>query len=188
MFPLRSPGLIALALAALVFGGCQSTYHERNASLDPLPLLRSDTRIYVGMPFDASDRKEVAFQSGKKAAEALYTAFSRNTKPVFISRGPESLSEALENARRFNAKYLVYPTIKLWEDRATEWSGRRDKVDFRVDVIDLATSRNVYWKEFEATGRFMTDGGDTPADLLQQPVDQFAATLFRRTETPSALR
>jgi len=45
----------------------------------------------------------------------------------------------------------------------------------------------VFSREFEATGKFMTDGGETPKDLLDQPAEQFANSIFRRIEKPSAL-
>ena len=177
----------AVLTAAVLASGCQSTYSDRQVSNEPVPMLRSNTRVYVGMPFDATDRKDVAYQSGRQVAEAIHTAFARNTRPVFISRTPESLGEALDSARKVNADYLAYPTIQLWLDRATEWSGRRDKLKLRVDLIELETSQVVYAKEIEAAGKWMTDGGDTPADLVQQPVEHFVNTLFRRAETPSAL-
>lgn len=180
---------VALVLVITLMGGagCKSTYSDRKLSNEPVPLLRSNSRVYVGMPFDATHKKVVAQNSGKQAAEAVYTAFARNTRPVFISRTAESLGEALESARRANAEYLVYPAILRWEDRATEWSGLRDKLHLRVDLIDLQTSEIAYSKEIEATGKWMTDGGDTPADLLQQPLDHYANDLFRRVERPSAL-
>ena len=180
-------GAVLLGLSLLLTSGCKSTYSDRKVSNVPVPLLKSNTRVYVGMPFDATDRKEVAHSSGKQVAEAIYTAFARNTRPVFISRSHENMGEALESARRVNADYLVYPTIQEWKDRATEWSGVRDRLKLRVDLIDLETSEVVFAKEIEATGKFMTDGGDTPADLLQQPLDRYANDLFRRTEKPSAL-
>lgn len=182
----RTASLLACVLSLLATG-CKSTYSDKQVSTEPVPLLRSTSRIYVGMPFDATFKEEVAHNSGKQAAEAIFNAFARNTRPVFISRSPESLGEALESARRVNAEYLVYPHIFRWEDRATEWSGVRDKLQMRVDLIDLETSQVAFAKEIEATGKWMTDGGETPADLLQQPLDHYANALFRRTEKPSAL-
>ena len=175
-------------LATVGFIGCESTYTEKNLSDEPIPLLRNTSRIYVAIPFDASFKNKVAQGSGKQIAEALVTAFSRNTKAVFISKFPESLSEALESARGRNAEYLVYPNLLKWEDRATEWSGRRDRLQVRIDTIDLTDSRVVYSKMIEATGKWMTDGGDTPIDLLEQPAEGYVNSLFRRIETPSALR
>lgn len=184
----RSNRILLLSFFLGIAGtGCKSTYSDRQVSNQPVPLLRSNSRIYVGIPFDATFKKEVAHNSGKQVAEAIFNAFARNTRPVYISRSPENLGEALDSARRVNADYVVYPTITRWEDRATEWSGRRDKLQMRVDLIELETSQVVYAKEIEATGKLMTDGGDTPADLLQQPLDHYANDLFRRTEKPSAL-
>ena len=150
-------------------------------------MLTSTVRVYVAVPFDASFKDEVAQGSGKRTAEALLVAFNRYTKSAYISKFPESLSEALESARRINAQYLVYPNIIRWEDRATEWSGRRDRLELKVDLIDLATSRVVFSREISATGKWMSDGGDTPIDLLEQPSEQYVNALFRRIERPSAL-
>jgi hypothetical protein len=104
-----------------------------------------------------------------------------------MSRFPESLGEALEIARNGHMEYVLYPTIVRWEDRATEFTGRRDRLTIKADLIDLATSKVVFSREFEATGKWMTDGGETPKDLLEQPAEQYVNALFRRIEKPSAL-
>jgi hypothetical protein len=180
--------LSGLLCVACFVSGCQSTYSEKNLSDQPVPLLRNTSRIYVAIPFDASFKQKVAQHSGKQTAEALVTAFTRNTKSVSMSKYPESLSEALESARKYNAEYLIYPVLLKWEDRATEWSGRRDRLQVRIDTIDLSNSAVVFSKMVEATGKWMTEGGDSPADLLQEPADSYVNSLFRRLETPSALR
>ena len=176
--------LLALGLAA---GGCKSTYSEKSLSNEPIPMLGNSSRIYIAIPFDASFKGKVMQFSGKQTADALFSAFSRHTKSVYISKYPESLVDALESARQRNAQYLVYPTLEQWEDRATEWSGRRDQLKVKVDTIDLASSRVVYSKEISATGKWMTDGGDTPQDLLDEPMQHYVNTLFRRLETPTSL-
>jgi hypothetical protein len=63
----------------------------------------------------------------------------------------------------------------------------RDKLAVRAELIEVPTGRVVFSREFEATGKFMTDGGESPKDLLDQPAEQFANTIFRRIEKPSAL-
>ncbi|HTG45964.1 MAG TPA: DUF4823 domain-containing protein [Verrucomicrobiae bacterium] len=174
----------------LLLGGltaCQSTYSEKNITKEPPPLLRSNTRAYVAIPFDAMFKKTVAQGSGKQTAQALFVAFNRYTKSVYLGKFPESTTEALDSARKFNAEYLVYPNIVKWEDRATEWSGRRDRLSLKVDLIDLSTSTIVFSREIEATGKWMTDGGDSPNDLLEQPCEEYVNALFRRIEKPSAL-
>jgi len=177
-----------LAATPIFFTACHSTYSETNLSTQPPPILRNTSRIYVAIPFDATFKGKVAEHSGKQAADALAEAFSKNTRSVYSSKFPESLSEALESARKFNAEYLIYPVLLKWEDRTTEYSGRRDKLEMRVDTIDLSNSTVVYSEMIDATGKWMTEGGDTPGDLLQQPCQSYVNSLFRHIETPSAFR
>lgn len=171
----------------LSLSACKSTYSEKNVTTEPPPLLRATSRIYVAIPVDATFKKTVAQGSGKLTAQAIMVALNRYTKSVYLGKFPESATEALESARRYNAEYLVYPNLLKWEDRATEWSGRRDRLEVKIDLIDLADSRVAFSREISATGKWMTDGGDTPNDLLEQPVEEYVNALFRRVEKPSAL-
>ena len=188
MFSLRNARYLMLLASFAVLTACRSTYQEKELTSAPPPILKSNSRIYVAIPFDATFKDEVIQGSGKQTAQAFQAAFMRYTRSVYTSKFPESLSEALEIARNGHMEYLLYPTIIQWEDRATEFSGRRDRLKIKVDLIDLSTSKVVFSREIEAVGKWMTDGGETPKDLLDQPAQQFANAVFRRIEKPSALR
>jgi Domain of unknown function (DUF4823) len=184
----RRTVLIGGVLGALgLLSACKSTYSEKKLSETAPPLLSNTTRLYIARPFDAVDRKKVAFESGRVTVDSLYTAFSRQTRSVYSGKIPESVSEGLESARKIRADYLVYPTLEQWTDRATEYSGRRDRLKIKVEIIELVQSKLVFAQEIEATGRWMTDGGDTPKDLLDAPINNLVNSLFRRVERPSAL-
>lgn len=178
-----------VAIFFLLFSGlgCTSTYSEKNTSTETPPILLASSRVFVAIPFDASFKDKVAEGSGKATAHAFYAAFARHLRSTFISRTPMSLAEALDSARALNTEYLLYPNITKWEDRATEYSGVRDKLELKVDFIELSTSRVVFSREISATGKWMSDGGESPVDLLDQPADQYVNSLFRRIERPSAL-
>jgi hypothetical protein len=176
-----------MAFGALLMSGCQATYSEKNLTNEPPPILKSTSRIYVAIPFDASFKDAVAQDSGKLTAQALQAALLRYTRSVYIGKFPESVSEALETARRAQLNYLIYPTLLRWEDRATEYSGVRDRLALKIDLIDLENSTIVFSREIQATGKWMTDGGDSPRDLLTGPAEQYVNALFRRIERPSAL-
>jgi hypothetical protein len=178
---------LVVVTCALLLNGCKSTYSEKNVTQEPPPLLGNRVRVYVAMPLDATFKKTVAQGSGKKTAQAVFVAFNRYTKSVSLGKFPESMAEALDSAREKNAEYLVYPNVVRWEDRATEFSGRRDQLEVKIDLIDLADSKLVFSREISASGKWMTDGGDTPNDLLEQPVEEYVNALFRRVEKPSAL-
>ena len=177
----------ACCLLALFAAGCQSTYSEKNITTEPPPLLRSNSRVYVAIPFDAMFKKKVQINSGKQTAEAVFAAFSRYTKSVYIGKLPESPDEALESARKAQADYLVYPNLLKWEDHPTEWSGVRDQLELKIDLIETREGKLAFSRDFSATGKWMTEGGDTPNDLLPEPVGQFADALFRHVQKPSAL-
>jgi hypothetical protein len=174
-------GLMLLAAA------CTHTYEEKKTTTSEPPVLTSVTRVYVGRPFDITYKDKVVHNSGKSIAEALLISFNRNTKGAAMSRRPQSVPEALESAVQFRAEFMAYPVILKWEDRSTEFSGIRDKLAFRLDLYEVGTGQVIHSKEFEAKSRWMTDGGDTPVDLLEQPIDLWVQTLFRRMERPSSL-
>ena len=187
MFWLKNARLLMLLTGFVVLTGCKSTYSEKELSTQAPPVLKSNSRIYVAIPFDATFKKEVVQGSGKQTAQAFQVALMRYTRSVYISKFPESLGEALEIGRNGHMEYVLYPSIVKWEDRATEFTGRRDRLIVKADLIDLSTSQVVFSKEIEATGKWMTDGGESPKDLLVQPAEQYANALFRRVEKPSAL-
>src|SRR5688500_3172335 len=187
MFSLRNARFLTLLAGFAVLTACKSTYQEKELTSEPPPILKSNSRIYVAIPFDASFKTEVIQGSGKQTAQAFQAAFMRYTRSVYTSKFPESLSEALAIAREGGLEYVLYPTIIRWEDRATEYSGRRDRLAVKADLIDLKTSKVVFSREIEATGKWMTDGGESPKDLLDQPAEQYVNALFRRIEKPSAL-
>src|SRR5690349_20241828 len=179
--------LLAACLGLMCLTGCKSTYSETNVTAEPPPRLRNTSRIYVAVPYDVSFKNQVALSSGRRTAETLFVAFNRYTRSVHMGKFPESASDALDSARRFNAEYLVYPNILKWEDRATEYSGVRDRLDLKIDLIDLQDGRLAFSRQINATGKWLTEGGDSPGDLLEQPIEEYVNALFRRVEKPSAL-
>ncbi len=174
------------SLFALLLTGCKSTYTETNITSEPPPLLRGNSRLYVAVPYDASFKNQVALNSGKHTAEALYVALTRYTRGVYMGKFPESATDAVESARRYNVDYLVYPHIIKWEDRSTEYTGIRDRLELKIDLIDMKDGHLAFSRDIAATGKWMTEGGDKPDDLLQQPAEEYVNSLFRRIEKPSA--
>jgi hypothetical protein len=180
--------VLAFALFLLLFPlGCKSTYSEKTVTTAPPPTLKSTTRVYIATPFDASYKEKVAQGSGKQTAQALAVAFGRYGRSVYTGKLPEGFAEALESARKYNVDYLVYPNIINWEDHETEWSGVRDRLEVKIDLIAVPTGEVAFSREVSSIGKWMTDGGQTPGDLLATPCEGFVNALYRRVEKPSAL-
>jgi hypothetical protein len=183
----RMSRFCCLLSLVLLIVGCQSTYQETKIGNNPTPVLRNDTRVYVASPPDAIYKKKVVDNSGKQVAGALLDAFSKHTKGAYMGKNPESVNEALETARKISARYLIYPHILKWEDHTTEYTGIRDKMGLRIDVVDTESGSVVYAREITAKSRWMSDGEDAPQDLLGDPTDHFAAMLFRTVDQPTSL-
>lgn len=51
--------------------------------------------------------------------------------------------QALDEASKLNFDYTMKCTITLWEDNATAWSGKGDKLEISVEVFDVKTKQLV---------------------------------------------
>ena len=177
---------VALLVAAT---GCNTTIKQTNTEVttDAAPL-RPNARVYIAQPEDALDKHNAVPGSGRRTAIALESAFKLQTKNVVTGRAPETLEEALNHARDLSYEYVAIPTILKWQDRPTEWTGVRDKLQVKIDVVSVETGQVLRSSMIDAKGRWMTDGDDAPQDLLAEPVDKFVRSMFRVTYTPSALQ
>lgn len=177
------------ALALLPLSGCQNTYQQISLGQNAKPpRLKGDATAYVAIPPDVWFKKAVAFDSGKLTALAVRDAFARYVKRAYLARRVESFDESLKTARDNKCTYLIYPSVLRWEDRATEFTGQRDKIEIKIQVVEAASGESLDTSVLRGASRWMTDGGDVPQDLLAEPVNEYVATLFHVVHVPSALR
>ncbi len=178
-----------ILVPVLLVVGCKHVAPE--TPLDPKatkPGIRRDTRIYIGTPSDATYKKQVALDSGRMTADALKVAFNRISRAVFKGRISESFVDALDRAETNHCQILIYPTILAWEDHPTEWNAVPDKVDIQIQIIDVTTAEILYTTRIQGRSHLMTEGGDHPEMLIQEPMDNFAESLLKSESIPSALQ
>jgi hypothetical protein len=184
--------LKVILLAGLVLFGataCRTTVNQTTSDLAPgVAPLRGNSRIYVALPEDAIDKKDPVPGSGRRVSVALHDAFKRHTRNVLMGRTTETLPDAIAHARDLEYEFVAMPTLLKWEDRPTEWTGVRDKLQIKIDLVSVQTGEVVRTTTFDAKGKWMTDGEETPQDLLAEPIDKFVRSNFRITYTPSALQ
>ena len=181
--------LAASGLGTLFLAGC--LHSEQKVALvqaSAQPQLPRQVRIYIRLAPNHPCQKPADAESGKKTAQALSEAFAKHAKGVRVGKQFEEVPEALATARQANCQYLVSPTILRWEDHTTEWTGRRDRIEIKVELIEVSSGDLLYATLLQSKSRWMTDGGDAPQDLLAEPVNRFVSSLFRATHVPSALR
>jgi len=97
---------------------------------------------------------------------------------VEIANTHQPHEDALRFARGKNFIYLVYPTILHWEDRATEWSGKSDRVEVKIQVVDVKAGLPVETVLIKGRSGLGTLGGDHPQDLLPEPIEGFVSSLY----------
>lgn len=175
----RSPaGVWALAaIASLV--GCVHTYQVSRpvASVSGSPLDRS-AAAYLARPENGTFENAVYDQSAQDTVSALAEAFGQRLARVAIADSVETYEQAIESARAGGFRYLIFPEIKHWEERATEWSGRPDRIHVRISVFNAGSGEILDAVDLQGKSRWATWGGDHPQDLLTEPVEQYVTGLF----------
>ena len=168
--------LLGAFLALLLFG-CEHTYEIQRSS-DDSEKLNTSGSAYVALPNDGRFEQTVYYGSGKKTANAVLFAFSSYLQNVVIGKKTENMDQALKSANEGGFTYLIYPEILHWEDRATEWSGRQDRLMLKVTLANTTTGEAIDNAVLKGTSKWGTWGGDHPEDLLAEPLKNYAATLF----------
>lgn len=167
------PGLLLLVM------GCSHTYQVSRPVAEPPPArLRADATAYVRLPDNGSFREKTYEDSGPQTAAAVADALEGRVAGVVIADRVQGFEEALAAARAGGSDYLVYPEIKHWEERATEWSGMPDQIEVRITVFDAASGRLLDAVDIVGRSRWGTLGGDHPQELLPEPIEDYFAGLF----------
>ena len=133
--------------------------------------------ILISVPENGWYGEKTYTNSGKETAKAVKNAFLKHSKIVVISDSCKK-EDCLKSIDVEKYAYYVKPEILHWEDRATEWSGRADKVKIQVVVYDSSSKKQIAEFSYSAKSKWLTFGGDQPQDLLQKSLDHYVNLLF----------
>ena len=166
-------------LMAILFCGfgCADTHHVDRKDLSGVRFSPQDT-IFITTPDDGTYGEINYAGSGKHTARALNAAFAKHTSNTTVSETVQSIGEASLAAREAGYKYLIYPTILHWEDRATEWSGLPDRVEVKIEIVDAQPNYLLGSVIVKGKSGLATFGGDHPQDLLPEPIQAFVSSLY----------
>lgn len=160
--------------------GCTS-YRVIRDSEEKLPLeIATRGCVYVSVPEDGRTSREIYQGSGLATAHGFQDAFSDYVKHVSIGERPESYDDALKSALYAGCRYLVYPSIEQWEDYRTEATGKRDRIQLKVIVVDAACGDLVDAATISGKSKLFTMGGEQPQDLLATPIRIYVKSLFKQ--------
>lgn len=181
--------IIVLAFVILL-AGCAAPAAPYEESYQTTPLLNTRTlAISDHAVFTVAVEGEGAYAgkpregSGAATRTAMVVALNVHVSSVTIAPGFLSEAEAIADAQGRGVDYLVYLRILHWENRVTEWSGKPDRVEVEIRLIDARDGEVLESRLIKANSKWLTYGGDRPEDLLVKPFSSFADSLFG-TATP----
>ena len=162
----------------MILGGCTSKYRV-DAYTPPNAHLATNASFYVSLPENGSFESHPYPDSGAQTAEAFRAALLVHVTKVEIGTvNGEDTASALQQARQRHLTYVAQAIILHWEDRATEWSGKPDRITLKLSIYDATTGTIVSTGVTAASSKWATMGGDHPQDLLPEPMKRFVDPLF----------
>lgn len=164
--------VIALALLS----GCAAT-HKQEVLTTPASKLHGSNSVLIATPANGTYGDQEYSGSGEQAASAVRSAFLRHSNNVAVLPGCEELS-CLQQSDENGSDYYVVPMILHWEDRATEWSGKRDKADIKLTIYDGEDLSEYSSIIIQGKSKWATFGGDHPQDLLPEPINEYVNSLY----------
>ena len=172
-----SKWLAVISIATLI-GGCADSQHLIKGDTTLASKLTSSDAVYVALPKDGSYDTKPYQGSGQITAQIIYSAFAKHAHSIEVGNSAQTFNEALNSARNSGQKYLVYPVILHWEDRATEWSMIPDRVEVKIEVMDTTSKASLASGVIKGKSGLATFGGDHPQDLLPEPIEEFVSSLY----------
>jgi len=169
--------LMTFFIVLPVLSGCVSKYRV-DAIEVPTASIPSGSHFYVMLPDDGKYGDKVYSGSGQKVSISLQTALRAHGAEVTLATQIEDLEQAMETAKSGNMAYVVWPIILHWEDRATEWSGRSDRITMRYAIYDTVMGERLAFTNVSASSKWATLGGDHPQDLVPRTFQDFLAQVF----------
>lgn len=167
---------MAFLIAALFLGACASTYkHEVVTS--PSAKLERGKSVLIATPKNGAYGRKEYQASGQQTAYAVRSAFARFSDKVDVSSRCADLS-CLRSEGTNGYTYFVVPEILHWEDRNTEWSGKSDRVEVKLVVVDSRSNSELASIVISGKSKWATFGGDHPQDLLSEPIKQYVEGLY----------
>lgn len=173
---------VLFALTFVLTTACADTSSFVRSDATVQARLEAAHSVYVALPDDGKFEDKIYASSGRATAEAIFDAFLRSTQRVRIGGKVEDREAALASAEKGSDDFIAFTTILHWEDRATEWSGRPDRMSIRIEILDAKTGARVDSAVLEGKSGLATFGGDHPQDLLESPVNAFVSSLYGVTE------
>ena len=166
--------------SVVLLAGCASAPYESESihlyqSNEPLS---SEGQISVQTPNNALFDDTEYEISGEKTATAFKTALESHAKKVNIIDACE-LNNCLKNAKSIGSKYLMALNLIYWEDRATNWSGKADRLTIKVSTYDVSSGDLLNASYLHTNTSIYVPSGGHVEDYLPFLSNQYVRSLYK---------
>lgn len=169
--------LIAMTIAPILFG-CADSHHLSISSSDNSARIGPSDSVYVAQSENGQYGAKQYPGSGAMVSQIIHASLADKMEKITVSSKHSDYPDALAFAAREKYDFLIYPTILHWEDRATEWSAKPDKIQVKISVTRVLDKKVIRSGVIEGKSGLATFGGDKPQDLLPEPIDEYFHALF----------
>ena len=171
--------ILLLISAILATAGCANTATIDQDTAYSNPNISKAVSAYVSLPQDVAYGGRHFTGSGGSVSGIISAKLSHFLVSVEKANSVENFHDAMQQARKNGADYLFYPSIILWQDRATEWEGKPDRVEIKITVVDLSNYQVVSSATIKDESSLTVTGRSHPQDLLHKPVGSYIESIFR---------
>jgi len=168
--------LLATLITISLLFGCASTYKHSELQA-PSAKLDSSKGVLISIPEDGWYEKTQYQNSGSMTANAIRAVFLKKAKRADVTNECKE-NECLNNINTEKYGYYVKPIILHWEERATEWSGKPDRIKIQLVIYDAFTKEEIANSSYTGKSKWATFGGDHPQDLLPDPTNEYVSNLY----------
>ncbi|MEF1289552.1 DUF4823 domain-containing protein [Vibrio sp. M260118] len=170
--------VLLMCAALMMLVGCADSHKLNVTKTDSNVRLNPNHAVYIALSKDGQYGSHYYSGSGSMVSQTIKGELFATLNNVVIANKPQDYAVALDFARSRKFDYLVYPTILHWEDRATEWSAKADRIKVKMVVVEVKSGLVVKSGIIEGKSGLATFGGDKPQDLLPDPTKEFFSSML----------
>ncbi len=165
----------------LLLSACSSIPNESNFESihlrklnDPLSV---GAQVSVQIPENGRFEDTVYSQSGQDTASAFKSAFEVHTESVTLLSACQE-EACLAGATQAGSKYFAALKLVYWEDRATNWSNKADRLTIKVSIYDVSSSSLLTSSYLHTNTSMGAPSGGHVEDFLPSLANQYVSSLY----------
>ncbi|MEX1826457.1 DUF4823 domain-containing protein [Luteibacter sp. CQ10] len=160
---------IALAaVACIVVSGCSVPRSVKEGGPLAGQAVSSQKKVLVLSVTDGQEKgQDPAIGSGQAVVASVRKYLTMHGIPMSVSSSANTDQGIVEaDAQGFD--YVLKPTIILWEDNATAWSGNGDKLSISMELFDARTHQLVAASTHKRVATGATFVGGSPDRFIDE--------------------